>query len=38
MGINAKEIETVSDLMEAAVSAGVRPSELIERVWPQNAP
>lgn len=29
---------TVADLVEAAVAAGVRPSELIERVAPLRAP
>lgn len=38
MGIDAKHVETVRDLMEAAVAAGVKPSELISLAWPQRAP
>ena len=38
MGAEARKIETVRDLVAAAELAGVRPSELIEKVEPQRAP
>lgn len=38
VNISAEHIQTIADLVDAAALAGVLPSELIARVWPQHAP
>lgn len=38
MGAGANDIETVGDLIEAALAVGVYPSELIERVALRRVP